>query len=354
MAEKVIHQAPPATAVEVERPALAGIRGLTAGPPVVYPSDEPRTFSTWHKWALLYARPALQLHFGADGDIFVAADFFVYYVEGDPTKRVAPDVMAAWGIRRPPRSSYRVWDVGRAPEFVLDVLAEDRHLAEARGKRRIYEEMGVREYFVYDPLGRTMASQPGGRRLRGERLAGGVYRELPREADGSIRSEVLGLALRVKRRETSPEWRQLRFRIPETGEDLPTASEERALRIEAEQRTESALRDIERFERQIKEDREATRRTELKAKQEREATRKAELKAKRDREATRRAQLKSKEHIEATRRAQLRSKEDQEATRKLMARAKEAGEALRKARQRIATLEARLARQRAREGGQPP
>ncbi len=155
--------------------------------------------------------------------------------------------MAARGVRSPPRNSYRVRELGSAPEFVLDVLAEDRHLAEARGKRRIYEEMGVREYFAYDPLGRTMARQPGGRRMRGERLAGGVYRELPREADGSIRGEVLGLDLRVKRRETEPEWRQLRFTEPSTGDDLPTSLEVHALRIKAEQRSEAALRDIERF-----------------------------------------------------------------------------------------------------------
>ncbi len=95
--------------------------------------------------------------------------------------------------------------------------------------------MGVRECFLHDPLGRTMAS---GRRLKGERLEGGACREIPEATDGSIRSEVLGLDLRVKQRE-----RELRFRHPETGEDLPSHEEEHAKRVEATRQAQPAGRE---------------------------------------------------------------------------------------------------------------
>ncbi len=185
---------------------------------------------------MTYSGGALRSRFGESGNIFVAVDLIVYYVEQNPKKRVAPDVMAVRDVRSKRRGSYRVREEGKAPDFVLEVLSNSTHLADQVAKRKTYAGMGVREYFLYDPLGRTIGRGSEGRRLKGERLEGGAYREIPEATDGSVRSEVLGLDLRVKRREREPEWRELRFRHPETGEDLPSHEEEHAMRIEAERR----------------------------------------------------------------------------------------------------------------------
>ena len=183
---------------------------------------------------------ALQAHFGEGGDIFVAVDLLVYYVEWKPKKCVAPDVMVVRDVPSWRRASYRVWVEGKAPDFVPEVLSDSTHEADEDDKRKAYAGMGVREHFLYDPLGRIMAARPGGRRLQGMRLEGGAYREIPCRADGSVRSKVLGLDLRVRGRGRDAEWRELRFRDPETGEDLPIYAEWHARWTEANRQARAA------------------------------------------------------------------------------------------------------------------
>ena len=164
-----------------------------------------------------YAGGTLRAHFRTHKDTLVAVDLLVFYGEGDEEITAAPDVMVVRGVPTGLRSSYRVREDGKPPDFVLEVLSKSMHLKDEGEQRRAYARMGVREYFRYDPRGRTMARRLGGRRLIGERLVGGPYREIPQAEDGSVRSEALGLDLRVRRGETEPHWRELRFRDSATG-----------------------------------------------------------------------------------------------------------------------------------------
>lgn len=199
----------------------------------------------------------------------MAVDLLVYYVEWNPKKCVAPDVMVVLGVQSRRRGSYRVWEEGKAPDFVLEVLSGSTHSADADDKRKKYAEMGVKEYFLDDPLGRTMARAPSAQRLTGEHLEGGTYREIPWGTEGTIPSEALGLDLRVKRQERQPRWRELRFRDPLSGEDLPTHEEEHSRRIEATRQAPVAKQES-------RSEAEARQRAERRAKAESEARRKAE------------------------------------------------------------------------------
>ena len=132
------------------------------------------------------------------------------------------------GVSGHSRESYRIWaEGGRAPDFVLEVLSRTTHLKDEKDKREAYQEMGVREYFRYDPKGTTMARRTG-HRPEGERLADGLWKSLERQGPERILSAVLGLELRVKREEREPDFRELRFRNPRTGKDLRTHSEAEA------------------------------------------------------------------------------------------------------------------------------
>ena len=86
-------------------------------------------------------------------------------------------------------------------------------------KRVIYADLGVREYFIFDPLDGSLASQ-----LRGLRLEGGEYIPM---VGMPLHSEVLGLDLVV-------EEDQLRLYHPHTGERLRVYAEAEAARREAE------------------------------------------------------------------------------------------------------------------------
>ena len=96
--------------------------------------------------------------------------------------------------------------------------------------------MGVREYWLYDPLGEHLSPV-----LQGYRLVGGVYERQPllESLDGrlGLHSETLGLDLWARGGE-------MRFRDPETGLDLLGHDEDhaRAEREAAARRQEAAAR----------------------------------------------------------------------------------------------------------------
>ena len=206
-----------------------------------YPDTDgkPMAENTWQATTMRYAGDALEIHF--QGRAFVATDLLIYYRKGDKGATVAPDVMVVLEVDGSHRRSYKLWEEGRVPDFVLEVLSSSTQENDEGEKRKTYAQLGVREYFRYAPVSRRMAGM-GGRRLAGEVLREGRWEALPRLGEERLRSEVLGLELRVRERRTEGDFRELRFRDPDTGEDLPTHAEERQGRIRAERAHEESER----------------------------------------------------------------------------------------------------------------
>ena len=191
-----------------------------------------------HVDAILFALATLRNWFASHIRVQVGANMFVYYQEGDTTKRLTPDLFVVRGLEALPERSYKLWEAGRPPTFVLDVASpstEDRDRGE---KQALYASMGVAEYWRFAPTG--FLKEPEGARglLAGGALHGLGYVPLESAPDGSIRSEVLGLEVRV---DEQPETRHLlRFQDPETGQDLLTFRELQEAQIEAERRQREA------------------------------------------------------------------------------------------------------------------
>jgi len=81
----------------------------------------------------------------------VGADTFFYFVEGDPTQRVAPDVYVLPGVPAEHlASSYKLWEVGRPPSFVLEVVTSD-WTKDYDDMPAIYGALGVDELAIFDP-----------------------------------------------------------------------------------------------------------------------------------------------------------------------------------------------------------
>ncbi len=92
-------------------------------------------------------------------EAFVACDLLWYYQEGDPTKRVGPDVMVVYGRPRGDRGSYRQWEEGGiAPQVVVEVWSPGNSFAEQTRKLRLYERLGVDEFIAYDPDRNTFSA----------------------------------------------------------------------------------------------------------------------------------------------------------------------------------------------------
>ena len=130
-------------------------------------------------------------------DAFVAGNMELHYNrQGAPVSKLAPDLMVVFGAAGRPRSSFRIWEQGKAPDFVLEVVSRSTWRRDRGRKKEIYASIGVQEYWLFDPTGAYFKP-----RLEGYRLEHGAYVALQRNEGGDeigLWSEVLGLWLRAK------------------------------------------------------------------------------------------------------------------------------------------------------------
>ena len=210
---------------------------------VEYPEGHWIAQSVWHGDAVRLATAALHNHFRDREDVLVAMELAVYYERGDKTACLQPDVQVVFGVARDGnRSWFKVWEEGKAPDFVLEVASPSTAGRDARHKAREYAGIGVREYWRLDPEGSLM-----GTALEGYLNSGGRYDPVePVEREGSsrhLRSQVLGLDLRAERQDGAT---VLVFSDPRTGEEFDGALEEAERRRVAERGRRIAERERRR------------------------------------------------------------------------------------------------------------
>ena len=186
-----------------------------------------------HVDAILYAFTTLRNRFAVSSLVQVGANMNLYYQKGDVEKKLVPDLFVVRGLAALPETSYRVWEAGRPPGFVLEVSSPASAERDRGVKRALYASIGVTEYWRFNPVGALECASRPGQRLEGNVLVGLGYEPLELAADGSICSAVLELDVRVDNRPGMEH--VLRFRDPCTGEDLLTFRESEQFRAEAEQ-----------------------------------------------------------------------------------------------------------------------
>jgi Uma2 family endonuclease len=192
---------------------------------IYYPESdgEPMAETEPHLEEMVYVWEALRDRFEPEPEVFVGANLFLYYLKGDPTAVVAPDGFVVKGVpKRLPgnrrRRTYFLWKEGRVPCFVLEATSLSTRWKDEE-KKEIYEQLGVEEYFQFDPLGEYLDPT-----LQGVRLVGGRYRTIRPEPDGSLLSQATGVLFRAE-----GDW--LRLTDAATGEVLLRTEEKtRALR----------------------------------------------------------------------------------------------------------------------------
>ena len=162
----------------------------------------------------------------------MSGDLLIYCEEGNPRRSVAPDVLVVFGVEDRQRPTYKVWEEGKAPDFVLEVASPSTWEDDEGWKAELYERLGVREYWQYDPTGEQL-----GVRLKGRRLVAGACEPQPvvESLDGTLilHSGTLGLDRRVKGRE-------MYFLDPATSRRLLSHQEEHAARRASDSRAKLA------------------------------------------------------------------------------------------------------------------
>lgn len=201
--------------------------------PIRYPETDgkPMGETDIHIAQILDLLFALSRYFRNDPHVYVAADLLLYYVEGDPKEFVVPDVFVVRGVPKGERRIYKLWEEGRSPDVVFEITSASTRREDLGTKRVLYADLGVKEYFVFDPTGEDLRPS-----LRAFRLSGSDYQPLKEP----VFSEVLGLELQIVDK-------RLRLFDPRAGRRLLTPIEEAAAREAAEAEVERLRAELERL-----------------------------------------------------------------------------------------------------------
>jgi len=212
-------------------PAYADIRWEDKAPPEAMPQvpptedelpcDDGEPLETQrHKWQMDILIDAMDLWLAERGEGYTNGNMFVYFSLEQTRGRYfrGPDVFVVLGVPRGERKSWVVWEQGKAPDVVIELLSESTAAVDKGEKMQVYQDvMRVPEYFWMDPF------NPEDR--AGFRLIEGIYQPIERGQRGALVSRRLGLTLVLwsgAYRGIAGTW--LRWATPE-GDLLPTDAE---------------------------------------------------------------------------------------------------------------------------------
>ena len=164
---------------------------IKAAPTVVYPESDgkPMAETEYHRDIMIDFIQMLKHHFRDVNDAYVSGNLMMYYEEGNIRKSVSPDVFVVFGVSKKRRRTYRTWEEGYTPDFVLEVASKSTYRQDLTHKKELYASvLGVREYYIYDPYHEVDPY------FLGYRLMDGAYKEIAL-VDERLPSLVLGLEL---------------------------------------------------------------------------------------------------------------------------------------------------------------
>ena len=221
---------------------MAALSPTTQTTEVFYPSSdgEPLAETYIHLYAILVTLEVLKQYLEGR-QATVLADQLLYYAQGFPKLRVAPDVMVIFDVAPGGRDNYKIWEEGQVPAVIFEVTSAGTQAQDQSFKKTLYEQLEVQEYWLFDPKGEWIEEQ-----LRGYRLHRDEYELI---TDG--RSQPLQLRLQA-------EDQLIAFYREDTGEKLLIPSElrqalqaENQARQQAEERAEQERQRAEQAELQV-------------------------------------------------------------------------------------------------------
>lgn len=132
---------------------------------------------------------ALDLYWADRQDFFVGGNMFVYF-SPEQVKTYdfpGPDVFVVLDVPRRERKSWVVWQEGKGPDVVIELLSDSTAEKDKTEKKEIYQNrLRVPEYFWFDPFSGELA---------GFTLRDTKYVPLEPDAEGRLVSQALQLGL---------------------------------------------------------------------------------------------------------------------------------------------------------------
>ena len=134
-----------------------------------YPTGdgEPVAETFDHLYALLITLEVLRQYLTGQ-QATVLGNQFLYYAQGYPKLRTAPDVMVIFDVEPGGRDSYKIWEEGQVPAVIFEMTSPGTRTQDEGFKKTLYEQLGVQEYWQFDPKGEWITEKLRGYRLRDE------------------------------------------------------------------------------------------------------------------------------------------------------------------------------------------
>jgi Uma2 family endonuclease len=205
--------------------------------PIDYPSGDgqPVAETFDHLYVMLITIAVLRQYLQHERAC-VLGNQFLYYAQGLPRLKCAPDVMVIFGVEPGGRDNYKIWEEGEIPRIVFEVTSPSTRKEDDGFKKQLYEQIGIEEYWQFDPKGDWITEK-----LRGYRLIGDVYVSIENN-----QSQALNLRLAV-------DGRLIAFYRLDNGEKLliPDELYDKANRLQANFQELKAELVTERSEKQV-------------------------------------------------------------------------------------------------------
>ena len=191
----------------------------------------------------------LEDHFLSRPDAFVGMEGWLCNYASEARRAPRPDCLVSFGVNFTSEeitrvNGYVISEIGKPPDFVLEVASKATSRRDYIEKRQIYAGYSVAEYWRFDHTGGQYYDVA----LAGDRLVGDRYEPIPVEvgSDGIIRGYSAALELELH-------WYHglLRFWDPATGGYLPDLTEAKAQRDDAERRADDAEARISELEAEL-------------------------------------------------------------------------------------------------------
>jgi Uma2 family endonuclease len=201
----------------------------------------------FHVTQILTTLVTLRLRFQDRDDVYVGANMFLYYRQGDPKAVVAPNVFVVLDTSSTERRSWKVWEEnGRVPSIIFEITSPSTRDDDLLFKRALYENLKVQEYVLFDPVGQYLEPVLQGYRLVQDRYVAILPQSLP-DGGHELVSDVLDVALRAQSGVLALYDRATGQKLLTSPELYERAEQESVARRAAEARAEQAEAELARL-----------------------------------------------------------------------------------------------------------
>lgn len=162
---------------------------------IFYPESDGRPVAETPEHFEWMMRLYLLLHhrYRDEPRMLIYCNLMVYFVEGDNRRSFSPDLIVLPNGEPRKRRVLKLWEEPPAV-FVLETTSVSTKREDLRFKYELYQQLGIQEYFLYDPTGEYLRPKLQGYRLDAEQK----YQRLEFDGAGRLASQSLGLTLELE------------------------------------------------------------------------------------------------------------------------------------------------------------